>query len=608
MWINKATLLLLAVVLLGASGFSEEKPWREIRSPHFRVITNGSEGAGRHVAREFEQMRAVFAEEFPGYRLDSAEPLLIVAPEDESTTKKLLPDFWRHSGPKPAGVYFHAWEQPYALVRLDMVGSDEVTKDEFAVVYHEYVHSLLHLNLHWLPTWLDEGLAEFYSYTRFERNRTIIGAPPRDKWALTVLQSRPLMPLAKFLDQRGSFTRSEEDTQLFYEQSWALTHFLTLGPGMDGGARLQKFYNAMQQGVEQKKAFQDAFGDFKQVQHDFDQYVHLFAFNAAAVPTPPRVDDKDLRSRFMTVAETDAELSSFYATTKQWKLAREFGESALKGDPKLALAHQGMGFICVQEGKDEEAAHQFSQAVELDNRMYRAQFAKTMMSTLPHATSSDDRMAYRLALLKTLEINPQFAPAYVELAKLYVTQGDFKQALMLALKAEKLEPWRAGYHLLTGQILLRLDQAADAADDAPYVADHWTRPDRDEAMELWNLVPAGKRPVQGPAEIAEKSEISSAEGIVTSVTCNEGNMTITLEQSAQALTFHVQHNAGGGFSDTLWFGEDHFTPCYHTTGLRGVVQYKPAADKSYTGEAVFFAFRDDLPSAPPSAAAATSGK
>ncbi len=600
MWIRKANPFLLAVILLSTSGFSEEKPWREIRSPHFRVITNGSESVGRHVAREFEQMRGVFAEEFPGYRLDSAEPLMILAPQDEPSAKKLIPEFWRHSGPKPAGVYFHSWEQPYALVRLDTVGSDTITTDEFAVVYHEYVHSLLHLNLHWLPTWLDEGLAEFYSYTRFERDHTIIGAPPKDKWGLAMLLSRPTIPLAKFLDQRGSFTRSEEDTAMFYQQSWALTHFLTLGPGMDGGTRLKKFYNATQQGVEQKKAFQDTFGDFKRVQDDFDQYVRHFTFKAAVIPSPPKIDDKDLPTRFMTVAETEAEFSAFYATTKQWKLARGSAESAVKNDTKLALAHQDMGFVCLQEGNDEEAAREFSRAVELDNRMYRAQFAKTMMSPLPHANAPSDRMAYRMELLKAVDVNPQFAPAYVELTKFYVTQRDLNQALKLALKAEKLEPWRAGYHLLTGQILLRLGQAADAASNAAYVADHWSSPDRDEAMELWNLVPAADRPAQAPAQIAEKDNASKAEGVVKSVTCHEDEITMTLEQGGQPLTFRVQHNAAGGFSDTLWFGEDHFTPCYHTTGLRAVVQYKPAADKAYSGNVMFFGFRDDLPAVPAS--------
>lgn len=589
--------ILLVVVVLSASAFSEERPWREIRSPHFRVMTNGGEGAGRHVAREFEQMRAVFASEFPGYRLDSAAPLLVLAPQDEATTKRLVPEFWRHSGPKPAGVYFHAWEQPYAMVRLDAVGSDKITRDEFAVVYHEYVHSLLHLNLHWLPTWLDEGLAQFYAYTRFEGNHTYIGAPPKDKYALAVLQYRTTIPLPKFLDQRGSFSRSNEDTQLFYEQSWALTHFLTMRPGMDGGARLRKFFTATQQGVEQKKAFQDTFGDFDHVQKDFDNYVHLFAFNAGVIPNPPKLDDKDLLARSMTIAETEAELSSFYAATHQWKLARESTEAALKNDPQVALAHQMMGFVWLQEGNDKEAVNEFAHAVELDKTMYRAQFARTMLSPLPHSTSPDDQLVYHAELLKTLDVNPEFAPAYVELAKLYAAQGDPKKALALALKAEKLEPWRAGYHILTGQILLRLDRAADAATYAAYVADRWPSPDHDEAMELWNLVPVGHRPTQAPKEIALEHDVSSTAGIVKSVSCSRLITTLTLDQGGKPLTFHIQ-NASGGFSDTLWFGEDHYTPCYHTTGLRAVVQYKPGADNSYTGDAVSFGFRDDLPAAP----------
>ena len=75
----------------------------------------------------------------------------------------------------------------------------------------------------------------------------------------------------------------------------------------------------------------------------------------------------------------------------------------------------------------------------------------------------------------------------------------------------------------------------------------------------------------------------------------------------QLLVFHVQ-DASGGFSDTLWFGEDHFTPCYHTVGLRAVVQYKQATDKAYAGDVVSFGFRDDLPATVANAATATSAK
>jgi tetratricopeptide (TPR) repeat protein len=596
MRLYRKSILLAAAIFLAVPSVADEKPWREIRSPHFRVITNGSERDARHVAREFEQMRSMFAARFPGFRVDSPAPLLILAPEDEPTTKKLVPEFWQHRGPKPAGLFFHAWEKQNALVRLDAIGSDKTNPDMFAVVYHEYVHSLLHLNFRWLPTWLDEGLAEFYGYTRFESNHTYIGALPRNKYWMEVLYRRPAMPLAKFLEQRESFSRDEDDTHLFYAQSWALTHFLTMGPGMEGGERLKRFFNALQLGAEQKKAFQDAFGDFPKVQKDFDNYLYHFTFAAGVVNSLPQADEKSFSSRTMTLAETKAELGSFFATTQHWKEARASSEAAVTNDPKLALAHEVLGFLSLHQGKDQEAVNEFSQALELDNQMYRSLFAKTMLLPLSHSTSTDDREVFRSALMKVLDLNSQFAPVYVELAKSFVAQGELNRALAQARTAEKLEPSRAGYHLLTGQILLRMGHPAEAATYAAYVASRWQGPDHDEALELWSKVPASQRPAEGPPNEPVGDDVRGAEGAVKSVSCDDRAVTLTLEQAGQVLTFHYQKGTMG-FSDTFWEGSDHFTPCYHTTGVRAVVRYKPASDKSYTGDTVSVGFRDDLPPA-----------
>jgi hypothetical protein len=169
----------LVGLLFCPGGFCEYRPWIEVRSQHFRVITNGNEKAGQRVAHEFEQMRAVFANQFPGYRLDSGAPLLILAPADENTTRQLIPEYWQKSGPKPAGFYGRGWDKQYALVRLESISDDRFNPDTYLVVYHEYVHSLLHMNLRWLPTWLDEGLAQFYGYTRFQKNRYTSGLLPR---------------------------------------------------------------------------------------------------------------------------------------------------------------------------------------------------------------------------------------------------------------------------------------------------------------------------------------------------------------------------------------------------------------------------------------------
>jgi hypothetical protein len=148
-------------LLIAFSAHAEQKPWTEVKSPHFRVITDGGERDARNVAAEFEQMRYVFQTRFPGFRLDSAAPLTIVAARDLETARDLEPQVWKHND-NLAGEFHHGWEKQFAVVRMDTWGAGA-----HQVVYHEYTHSILHLNTHWLPLWLDEGLAEFYAYTRF---------------------------------------------------------------------------------------------------------------------------------------------------------------------------------------------------------------------------------------------------------------------------------------------------------------------------------------------------------------------------------------------------------------------------------------------------------
>lgn len=592
---NKKVLLLLAVILFALPAFCDEKPWREIRSPHFRVITNDSETAGRHAAREFEQMRGLFAERFPEFRLDSSAPLVIMEVIDEGAMRRLVPRYWEHRGPKPIGVYLPGWEKEFAIVRADVVGSDRINADFYEPVYFEYISSLLRLNFHWLPQWLGTGLCRFYSYSRFEGERTYIGAPPKELFWMRKLENRPSMPLGPFMDQPESFTRDASDTDMFYAQSWAFVHYLTMAPGMGNGERLNRFIRALQQGTDQKTAFEKEFGSLETVQKDFDQYLRRFMFPAGVIDSPSRASDKTYTARMMSVAETYSDLGSYFLYQKRWEEARRYSQGAADKDATLALPHETLGFVNLHDGKDEEASQEFSLALQLDGKLYLSLFARTMLSPLAHSKAQADRDAFQSELMKVLSINPQFAPAFVELAKFYVAQGNLTRALALARTAEKFEPSRAGYHLLTGQILLRMGHPAEASAYAAYVANRWKGPDHEEALELWNRVPASERKGEVPTGEPPK-EVSTAEGTVKSVTCKENEVTLTVDHGGQPLTFHFTKGTLG-FSDTFWVGL-HFTTCQHTTGLRVVVRYKPSTDKSVAGEVTSIAFRDDLPASP----------
>src|SRR6202521_3658077 len=271
-------LLSSVFLLFAASSFAADKPFTEVCSPNFRVLTNGSEHDARRIALEFQQMRAVFAIAFPKMRLTAGAPLLIFAVQTENDMKALAPAIWKnHKGPLPAGLFQHGWEKQFAIVRLD-----QDKAGVYNVVYHEYVHTLLHSNFRWLPTWLDEGLAEFYGNSRFDPKKSYVGAPSTRVYQL---KNRTLIPLETLLvvNPWTYYHGDENQIAAFYAESWALVHYLVFGADMEAGKKLSRFYAQLQAGNQQVKAFRDVFGDLKNVEKALDEYIQAFAFHAYVI-------------------------------------------------------------------------------------------------------------------------------------------------------------------------------------------------------------------------------------------------------------------------------------------------------------------------------------
>ncbi len=578
-------------------------PWIEVRSPHFCVLTNGSAADGRHVAHEFEQMRYVFASRFVNLRLDSGAPLLIFAARDENTAKSLEPEIWKSKGAKPAGLFKHGWEKQYVMIDLDAGATGLNT---YALVYHEYTHSILHMNAHWLPTWLDEGMAEFYGYTRFQDHKILLGAPTARRVDLG-LAPIPLKTLLEVTPNSPYYHDTDKENQ-FYFESWALVHYLTFGPGMGGGAKLNEFFHSLQMGTDQELAFQQAFSSLAEVEKGLDQSMMQLTTRVGVVPDQTEIQEKTFTVTKLTVAETEAQLAGYHLWSHDLASARPLVQQALKDDPKLGLPLEEEGFLLFADGQNSAAAAAFSQAYALDSSLYLSLFAKTMLSPIANSSVPTSEDAFHTALLQVAALNGQFAPAYVQLARLAVRENDLPTALGLSRKAEELEPWRAGYHLLTGQILLRMGKDAQAAPYAKYVAEHWYGPDHDEAVELWDAIPAAQRPAGVPlVEQFTLPNIKRAEGTILSTVCGSKDQpwTMVVLSDGHPLTFHSKGFFAFGFSDTLWWGEDHVSTCRHIDGLRAIVHYHPAANTSYTGDVVEVDLRNDLPAAKNAAGKAT---
>ena len=587
----------LLLVFSALSSRPADKPFTEVRSPNFRVLANGSEHEARRIALEFEQMRAVFAVGFPNMRLTTGAPLLIFALQTENDIKWLAPVIWKNrKGPMPAGYFEHGWEKQFAVVNIsvDIPGA-------YNVVYHEYVHSLLHTNFRWLPTWLDEGLAEFYGNSRFDPKKSYVGAPSTRVYQL---KNRTLIPLETLLivNPWTYYHGDENQIATFYAESWALVHYLVFGPDMESGKKLSRFYAQLQAGNQQVKAFRDVFGDLKKVEDGLQRYIQAFAFGAYAIENLTAIQAKDFSSRKLSRAESDAEIAGYRLWAHDAPEAADLVERALQDDPALAAAHEEKAFINFREGKDEDAVREFSRACELDKTLYLSQYFKAMMTS--KRDSPEQREALRAELQQITQMNPQFAPAYVQLAMLFIADGQGTRSLVAARKAEQLEPSRAGYHLLSGEILLRMKREKEAAESARYVAERWHGPDHNEAVALWNRIPAASRPADAIVidEVEEQSQ--AAEGKMLSIACGEKSKNeVTLQRGDDLMVFKNKGRQMIGYSATLWYGSDHFSLCHHVEGMHAVVRYRPAVSKDYAGEWLSIELRDELPPEPQQEAA-----
>jgi hypothetical protein len=72
-------------------------------------------------------------------------------------------------------------------------------------------------------------------------------------------------------------------------------------------------------------------------------------------------------------------------------------------------------------------------------------------------------------------------------------------------------------------------------------------------------------------------------------------MILTLESQGKTFFFRAHGVHTIGFSDTLWYGEDHFSGCHHLENVRAVVHYKISDDKQFEGDIASVEYREDLP-------------
>jgi len=456
-------LLLLSAFLCFAparasGGADSNQNWIEIRSDHFTVATNASEKDGRRIVEQFEQMRAMFHAAFATFRVDPAQPIYILAAKNEATLKTLLPDEWAVKGHiHHAGMYVHGGDKDYVLLELDAQG-----ENPYRVVYHEYTHVLSHLNFSGLPLWLDEGLADFFGNTTLGEKQSETGTI--DVGTLQYLQQHQFIPIETLLqvDHTSPYYNESNRASMFYAESWALVHYLMMSPDARRQQLMYKFIAAWDKNQDQVAAAQATFGDLKRFGSAIEAYSRQQRFMVGVVKMQASEANKNYAVRRLSEAEALARQGDAFAHRDRLEEANPLLEQAVKLDPQLAIARQGLGFYYFRKGEFEKADAQIKEGIARGDTSFEAAYFHGMLLVgyAPFAVNYEEAAE---SLRKATKLNPQFAPAFDMLAQVYSQMpGSKKQAVDAEYAAVKLNPAEHRYLFRLIDLLIGDDRDADA--------------------------------------------------------------------------------------------------------------------------------------------------
>jgi tetratricopeptide (TPR) repeat protein len=428
-----ATFIGLLLAVPGICFPAGSQTWTEVRSPHFVVVSNARGQEARHVAERFEMIRAIFLGHLG--RIDTIDsPVTVLAAKDEATLRNLFPVFWQKKNlSHPTGVFVRGHDANYIVLEVN-VSLDPSAVVPYESIYHEYVHYLMRDLSFQLPLWMVEGIAEFYGNTRIQSDRVLVGVPSTD---VLWLQRTPLLPLNTLfdVDVLSPYYNEKHKTSIFYAESWALTHYLLTRDRKNQTHELQDFVELLGKGMAQREAARRTIGDPDSLERKLRKYIRSDSFIAAKLE-PPKVDNDAFQVREMSEAESLAVRADFMAQGGHYPEAKAMLEKASKLDPKLGAGYE-----------------------------FRANFYDAMI--LMDGGSRDEQRLSRAeaSLRNALRINPEFAPAYNELAFVLSEPGQTQrldEAYLATLQAEARDPSNVEYRIQSVEVLEKQKRFKDA--------------------------------------------------------------------------------------------------------------------------------------------------
>lgn len=503
----RALRVMACVAAMSATGMAGQAGWTEVRSPNFRVYTDGCEKDGHDVALRFEEMRAAFSDLMQQMSVETPTPLQIVAFRDSATFRRFAP-LWNGRPTEVGGLFIGGAHRSFILIDLSV-------QNPWQVVFHEYAHQLIRGNVPApVEPWFDEGFAEYFSTITVNHNEIRAGSLRYE--TLVLLGQSRLMKTADLLRVRSdsrTYRENGHHQNLFYAQSALLTNYLINNNLLPKAATYLDLIENEDYSPEQ--AVQEAFGmNMAELDAAVRSYLRAGDFPERRLQARALSTRTSFRARGLTYAERDELLTDIYLQAPDYReKTAERLEEQLRRNPADTAAARGLGYFYLQNHDLETAQRYFQKAAAGNSQDPRVHYYAAYLTSHRGNFGERAELPGIVSQLRTaIRLDPAYADAYALLGGAYLFAGDTAQAVSLVQQAIALNPRNEGYRFKLAQIHWLTGRSDDAvallrglvkAKDTELAA---------KARRMLLQARNGKRPEEGNPEQQSRHFMDPGEG------------------------------------------------------------------------------------------------
>ena len=481
---------LAAALISSALALTEARPagaadrWMEVKSAHFTVISNASEGSAKTIAWQLEQIRSAIATLWPWAKVDLNKPLSIFVVRDEAALKALAPMYWElKGGLRPSSLWVGGADQNYLAIRTDVEADDKLNINPYVSSYFSYVSLILQQSVPGpMPLWFSRGLAGVMSNTIVRESKIMVGPPI--PWHLERLRdgSRMKLPALLKVTRNSPEYLNGDSLSTFDAESWALVHYLMFGEAGARSAALVRVAQLVAQGADSSVAFREVLGPPENLEGPFGIYISRPLFSFLQVNVDVAVKREGFTVRAVPAPEAAARQALLHAAMRRPEEARRAIEEARKAGaaPDASVAE---GLLLDASGKEDEAKAAYARAVAAGSTH---PYAYYRLASLTWRTRVDHDTLVQIEKLlnQAVALNNRYASAYAMLGEARSQLG-IGDPIGMVLRAISLEPAEAHYRLSAATVLQherKYDEALKHAQAALGLAD--TDEERRRATEM----------------------------------------------------------------------------------------------------------------------------